>query len=241
MRHDISTDDAAFSGICMDRCKGRCCDPWWGIVSYRVSKADGLSRLGAFRVELINGLRAREKRIRENYITSESPARKLFETPDRYNIAIENVRVEASNIIMGIRAMYAFRCLFLSKDNECGIHPSITGAGDVRPPHCGYMGSAAAKDGEKGFCRIIHAAAAYGGDMPRIDEAIEVEARSSDSFYDEGLKTVEEAADRLIENMRAYCMANAPYLLDGEKKESKPGRNDPCWCGSGRKYKKCHG
>ncbi|MDQ2952199.1 MAG: preprotein translocase subunit SecA, partial [Chloroflexota bacterium] len=21
----------------------------------------------------------------------------------------------------------------------------------------------------------------------------------------------------------------------------KPGRNDPCWCGSGRKYKKCHG
>ncbi|MFO1356660.1 MAG: SEC-C metal-binding domain-containing protein [Gammaproteobacteria bacterium] len=21
----------------------------------------------------------------------------------------------------------------------------------------------------------------------------------------------------------------------------KPGRNDPCFCGSGRKYKKCHG
>ena len=20
----------------------------------------------------------------------------------------------------------------------------------------------------------------------------------------------------------------------------RPGRNDPCWCGSGRKYKKCH-
>ncbi len=20
----------------------------------------------------------------------------------------------------------------------------------------------------------------------------------------------------------------------------KPGRNDPCWCGSGIKYKKCH-
>ncbi|MCL4393812.1 MAG: SEC-C metal-binding domain-containing protein, partial [Chloroflexi bacterium] len=20
----------------------------------------------------------------------------------------------------------------------------------------------------------------------------------------------------------------------------KPGRNDPCWCGSGRKYKNCH-
>ena len=22
--------------------------------------------------------------------------------------------------------------------------------------------------------------------------------------------------------------------------EAKPGRNDPCWCGSGKKYKKCH-
>jgi preprotein translocase subunit SecA len=21
----------------------------------------------------------------------------------------------------------------------------------------------------------------------------------------------------------------------------KVGRNDPCWCGSGKKYKKCHG
>ena len=21
----------------------------------------------------------------------------------------------------------------------------------------------------------------------------------------------------------------------------KPGRNDPCWCGSGKKYKKCCG
>jgi uncharacterized protein len=22
---------------------------------------------------------------------------------------------------------------------------------------------------------------------------------------------------------------------------SRPGRNDPCWCGSGKKYKRCHG
>jgi hypothetical protein len=21
---------------------------------------------------------------------------------------------------------------------------------------------------------------------------------------------------------------------------NKPGRNDPCWCGSGKKYKRCH-
>ena len=23
--------------------------------------------------------------------------------------------------------------------------------------------------------------------------------------------------------------------------QAEPGRNDPCWCGSGKKYKKCHG
>jgi uncharacterized protein YecA (UPF0149 family) len=23
--------------------------------------------------------------------------------------------------------------------------------------------------------------------------------------------------------------------------EPKIGRNDPCWCGSGKKFKKCHG
>ena len=23
--------------------------------------------------------------------------------------------------------------------------------------------------------------------------------------------------------------------------QDKVGRNDPCWCGSGKKFKKCHG
>lgn len=31
--------------------------------------------------------------------------------------------------------------------------------------------------------------------------------------------------------------AQAPYVRD----EPKLGRNDPCWCGSGKKYKQCHG
>jgi preprotein translocase subunit SecA len=25
------------------------------------------------------------------------------------------------------------------------------------------------------------------------------------------------------------------------KEGPKLGRNDPCWCGSGKKYKRCHG
>ncbi len=32
------------------------------------------------------------------------------------------------------------------------------------------------------------------------------------------------------------------FYVDGEKGTLPlPGRNDPCWCGSGKKYKKCHG
>lgn len=32
------------------------------------------------------------------------------------------------------------------------------------------------------------------------------------------------------------------YYLSGQLAPMRaPGRNDPCWCGSGRKFKKCHG
>jgi preprotein translocase subunit SecA len=31
---------------------------------------------------------------------------------------------------------------------------------------------------------------------------------------------------------------NTPIVKD---EHDKIGRNDPCWCGSGKKYKHCHG
>jgi len=31
--------------------------------------------------------------------------------------------------------------------------------------------------------------------------------------------------------------AHTPYV----RSDRKIGRNEPCWCGSGRKYKQCHG
>ncbi len=27
---------------------------------------------------------------------------------------------------------------------------------------------------------------------------------------------------------------------NGAPPDSPPGRNEPCWCGSGKKYKQCH-
>jgi len=39
--------------------------------------------------------------------------------------------------------------------------------------------------------------------------------------------------------LRAPVAAGGPRGAPGESR--KIGRNDPCWCGSGKKYKKCHG
>jgi preprotein translocase subunit SecA len=35
--------------------------------------------------------------------------------------------------------------------------------------------------------------------------------------------------------------AQAPVAQQPVRVDKVPGRNDPCWCGSGKKYKKCHG
>jgi preprotein translocase subunit SecA len=40
----------------------------------------------------------------------------------------------------------------------------------------------------------------------------------------------------------ATAVAQAPVQRQVVKDESRDiGRNDPCWCGSGKKYKRCHG
>jgi len=30
------------------------------------------------------------------------------------------------------------------------------------------------------------------------------------------------------------------FIPEPIKRSATPGRNDPCWCGSGKKYKKCY-
>jgi SEC-C motif domain protein len=53
----------------------------------------------------------------------------------------------------------------------------------------------------------------------------------------------------LHERARFVKLENRWYYVDGEvvpqkpyvRPEPKVGRNDPCPCGSGKKYKKCHG
>lgn len=43
-----------------------------------------------------------------------------------------------------------------------------------------------------------------------------------------------------VQDLRCYWVQNAPRPAT-RVAEKLPGRNDPCFCGSGKKFKKCHG
>jgi preprotein translocase subunit SecA len=53
------------------------------------------------------------------------------------------------------------------------------------------------------------------------------------------------AAEQAIEGTATQGGNGAPPITEQETvvkdDKEKIGRNDPCWCGSGKKYKKCHG
>ncbi len=53
------------------------------------------------------------------------------------------------------------------------------------------------------------------------------------------------AAEQILEGKAAPAGNGAPSMAEQETvvkdEREKIGRNDPCWCGSGKKYKKCHG
>ena len=47
---------------------------------------------------------------------------------------------------------------------------------------------------------------------------------------------------QLHERSRFVKVDSQWLYVDGDMLPAKsPGRNDPCWCGSGKKFKKCHG
>lgn len=67
------------------------------------------------------------------------------------------------------------------------------------------------------------------------------------AFAREGWKDADPTRDELIDeacfavqDLRVYWLDHAPRQAP-RRVGATPGRNDPCFCGSGRKYKKCHG
>ncbi|MEO8385886.1 MAG: preprotein translocase subunit SecA [Betaproteobacteria bacterium] len=81
---------------------------------------------------------------------------------------------------------------------------------------------------------------------------IRVQVRSSDEVA-AAEKAAEEAASRSAQNVQYHHADYDEALADNDKaaaseptqpyvrNDVKVGRNEPCWCGSGRKFKHCHG
>ena len=77
-------------------------------------------------------------------------------------------------------------------------------------------------------------------DLDLVRFITHVEASPADDAVDEGL-------ERAVTNVAVVAEGATELPTHGEKKKALPregdkiGRNEPCWCGSGRKYKQCHG
>jgi len=81
-------------------------------------------------------------------------------------------------------------------------------------------------------------------------KVLQVSTEKNNMAYVEFVASFEDAgaAGQMHERSRFLLEKARWYYVDGEQLESKthfmhkkPGRNEPCYCGSGRKFKKCCG
>ncbi len=81
---------------------------------------------------------------------------------------------------------------------------------------------------------------AYGQHDPLIEYR-----RESHILYKEMManfdKWLEENKEKIEEMQKNPPAPESNLKPAGAVSNKKIGRNDPCWCGSGKKYKKCHG
>lgn len=78
---------------------------------------------------------------------------------------------------------------------------------------------------------------------PTGNTKIKVEGSSNDEAYSQTPVVVEEpvtTGTRVTVERAGQVVSEDVYNDKGSLQRKKPGRNEPCWCGSGKKYKKCH-
>ena len=75
-------------------------------------------------------------------------------------------------------------------------------------------------------------------DVEKVDDQRRQQAENKDVNYQHAqASAIDEAAGSSPEQPEQKPAAHTPYVRGGRK----VGRNDPCPCGSGKKYKQCHG
>jgi uncharacterized protein len=63
-----------------------------------------------------------------------------------------------------------------------------------------------------------------------------------DKMNDEEVESLKQAVTENVREIHAFWLARREKTMPARSPahaESRPGRNDPCPCGSGKKYKKC--
>jgi|GEM_PF-4730984 len=66
------------------------------------------------------------------------------------------------------------------------------------------------------------------------------DAFDEDDFITPGSPAEEDDHFIDLDDAQTWTAARPPVNATFVRAQPKPGRNDPCWCGSGLKYKKCH-
>jgi len=77
-------------------------------------------------------------------------------------------------------------------------------------------------------------------DLDYVRYITHVEAVEPEALSDEGLEGATTNVDEVAPGGTELHAHDAPKKLTSSERQ-KLGRNDPCWCGSGRKFKQCHG
>ncbi|OYV64076.1 MAG: hypothetical protein B7X07_07295 [Actinobacteria bacterium 21-64-8] len=77
-------------------------------------------------------------------------------------------------------------------------------------------------------------------DLDYVRYITHVEAVDPDALSDEGLDGAVTNVNEVAPGGTELPSHEAPKKSGATERE-KLGRNDPCWCGSGRKFKQCHG
>jgi len=79
-------------------------------------------------------------------------------------------------------------------------------------------------------------------EMLTLRDAAELKQVMDDLYEGQAMEREELIQEALyaVQDLRVYWVENAPKP-ETRRVDAQPGRNDPCPCGSGKKYKKCHG
>ncbi len=95
------------------------------------------------------------------------------------------------------------------------------------------------KEGYAGFIRMLASIKSTF-----VSQVMRAQPRDANADAERLKRVMEERAKQAIEgraNEDGKVQPTAPEQKTVKREGPKVGRNDPCWCGSGKKYKKCHG